>query len=510
MAGVLLAVETTDRLRPRPPAGGGGRGFSRSVINRSDRCSARRWHRILLSLLALAGLITPLTAQAVAAHVEVLDLTTHWSGLLALLVFVIAYAFVIGEESLRLRKSMPMLIGAGVIWVLVAVAYIQHGDTHTAEQVFRRGLEYYTELFLFLLAAMTYINAMGERGVFANLRLWLATRRYSLRSLYWIAGGLAFVISPLAENLTTALLLSTVIVAVGGSERRFVVAACINIVVAANAGGVFSPFGDVTTLLVWQRGMVELPQFFALLLPALVSWLVPALILSLSVPRGMPDVLPTPARLAQGGWPITALFVLTIALAVAFEQLLNLPAAVGMMTGLGMLKFYGYYLKRIGVREEPLGTATGAPGKYDVFRSLERAEWDTLMFLFGILLSVAGLAAMGYLLFASELLYGQLGPSTANIVVGLLSGLVENVPMMFTVLGMRPEMDLGQWLLVTFTTGAGGSLLSIGSAAGVAVMGQARGSYTFMAHLKWSWAIALGYFAGVWLHFVINAGLFEG
>lgn len=480
------------------------------MFNCCDGWPAQRWRHILLSLLALAGLGAPLSAQAVTAHVEVLDLTSHWSGLLALLVFVIAYVFVIGEEALRLRKSTPMLIAAGVIWVLVAVAYVQQGDVHTAEQVFRRGLEYYTELFLFLLAAMTYINAMGERGVFANLRRWLETRRYSLRTLYWIAGGLAFVISPLADNLTTALLLSTVIVAIAGNERRFVVAACINIVVAANAGGVFSPFGDVTTLLVWQRGMVELPQFFSLLLPALVSWLVPALILSLSVPRGMPAELAEPTRLAQGGWPITALFVLTIALAVAFEQLLKLPAAVGMMTGLGLLKFYGYYLKRVGVREEPLGTAVGAPGKYDVFRSLERAEWDTLMFLFGILLSVTGLAAMGYLLFASEMLYGQLGPTSANVIVGLLSALVENVPMMFTVLGMRPDMDLGQWLLVTFTTGAGGSLLSIGSAAGVAVMGQARGSYTFMAHLKWSWAIALGYFAGIGAHFVLNAGLCGG
>ena len=456
----------------------------------------------LLSFVLLLIALLPGPALAVTAHVEVLDLTGHWAGLMALAVFVVAYLFVIGEESLGMRKSMPALIGAGIIWFLVAWTYSQQGDTETAATVFRRGLEYYTELFLFLLAAMTYINALSERGVFATLRSWLTSRHYSLRSIYWVSGTLAFLISPVADNLTTALLMSTVVVSVGGNNRRFVALACINIVVAANAGGVFSPFGDVTTLLVWQRGLVEFQQFFTLTGPALVSWLIPAAILSLAVPGGMPTGKNEAVVIARGGGVIGMLFLLTIATAVAFEHYLRLPAAIGMMTGLGLLKLYGYALKRRGE------TLAGQPGRFDIFRSVARAEWDTLMFLFGILMSVSGLAAMGYLLFASDLMYGTLGPTTANILVGLLSAVVENVPMMFTVLGMRPEMELGQWLLVTLTTGIGGSLLSIGSAAGVAVMGQARGVYTFVAHLKWAWAIALGYVAGIWLHFMLNADTF--
>jgi Na+/H+ antiporter NhaD/arsenite permease-like protein len=464
--------------------------------------------RFLPAAFLVVFLLVPGAALAVAAHVEVLDLTGHWTGLLAIAVFVVAYFFVISEESLSLRKSKPALVSAGIIWFLVAWTYIQQGDIHTAEQVFRRGLEYYTELFLFLLAAMTYINAMSERGVFAIVRVWLASRHYSLKAIYWISGVLAFVISPLADNLTTALLMSTVIVSVGGGNRRFLTVGCINVVVAANAGGVFSPFGDVTTLLVWQRGLVEFQQFFALFAPSLVNWLVPAAILSFVVPEGMPAARRQRTEVAKGGGVITVLFVLTIASAVAFEHHLHLPAAIGMMTGLGLLKLYGYYLKRQGVQQEPGEEVSGHPGKFDIFRSLERAEWDTLMFLFGTLMSVSGLAAMGYLMLASEAMYGQLGTTPANILVGVLSALVENVPMMFSVLSMRPEMDLGQWLLVTLTTGAGGSLLSIGSAAGVAVMGQARGVYTFLAHLKWAWAIALGYAASIWVHFAVNAGAF--
>jgi Na+/H+ antiporter NhaD/arsenite permease-like protein len=456
----------------------------------------------------VASLLVPGPALAVAAQVEALDLTGHWTGLLALAVFAVAYVFVINEESFRLRKSKPVMVSAGIIWFLVAWTYVQQGDIHTAQQIFRRALEYYTELFLFLLAAMTYINAMGERGVFAVVRHWLASRQYSLKVIYWISGALAFVISPLADNLTTALLLATVIVSVGGGNRRFLTAGCINIVVAANAGGVFSPFGDVSTLLVWQRGVVEFQQFFVLFTPSLVNWLVPAAILSFVVPAAMPEARRERTEVAQGGGVISVLFLLTIASAVAFEHYLHLPAAIGMMTGLGLLKLYGYYLKRQGVQQELGAEVSGPPGKFDIFRSLERAEWDTLMFLFGILMSVSGLAAMGYLRVASGAMYGQLGATPANILVGVLSALVENVPMMFTVLGMRPEMDLGQWLLVTLTTGAGGSLLSIGSAAGVAVMGQARGAYTFRAHLKWAWAIALGYAAGIWVHFTVNAGAF--
>jgi CheY-like chemotaxis protein len=147
---------------------------------------------------------------------------------------------------------------------------------------------------------------------------------------------------------------------------------------------------------------------------------------------------------------------------------------------------------------------------FDLFISMTRAEWDTLMFFYGIILCVGGLGTLGYLAVASQLMYVDLGPTQANITVGLLSAVVDNIPVMFAVLAMQPAMDHGQWLLVTLTAGVGGSLLSIGSAAGVAVMGQARGIYTFFSHLKWTWAIALGYAASIRVHFLINARLFGG
>jgi Na+/H+ antiporter NhaD/arsenite permease-like protein len=139
----------------------------------------------------------------------------------------------------------------------------------------------------------------------------------------------------------------------------------------------------------------------------------------------------------------------------------------------------------------------------DIFALLEKIEWDTLLFFYGVLLGVGGLGALGYLALTSELLYVHLGATTANVLVGLLSALIDNVPVMFAVLQMSPTMTHGEWLLVTLTTGVGGSLLATGSAAGIALMGQARGVYTFGAHLRWTWAIALGFVASIAVHLVL-------
>ena len=142
--------------------------------------------------------------------------------------------------------------------------------------------------------------------------------------------------------------------------------------------------------------------------------------------------------------------------------------------------------------------------KFDFFRKISKAEWDTLLFFFGVILSVGGLGFIGYLSLMSEILYEGMGPTIANAIVGVLSAIVDNIPVMFAVITMRPEMSIDQWLLVTLTTGVGGSLLSIGSAAGVALMGQARGYYTFFGHLKWTPVIFLGYIASIYAHVAMS------
>ncbi|PID43353.1 MAG: sodium:proton antiporter [Gammaproteobacteria bacterium] len=445
-----------------------------------------------------------------------LDLTATWMGILAVILFAFAYALVIGEEYLHLRKSKPVMVAAGIIWVLVAISFNQHGDIHSVNDLVQHNILEYAELLLFLLAAMTYVNTMEERNIFAALRAFLVSKGFSLRTIFWITGMLAFAISPIADNLTTALVMAAVVLAVARDNAQFVSLGCINIVVAANAGGAFSPFGDITTLMVWQKGMVHFSEFFALLIPSIVNWFVPAFILSLFLPKGTPSSNNEEVQIKKGGFVVIALFLGTITMAVTFHSFLHLPSMVGMMTGMGILNLYGYFLKinpdgnDPGFQEEATepdndGRVTGREIlKFDIFQQLQRAEWDTLMFFYGVVLCVGGLSAFGYLNLISHLMYEQMGATWANILVGVLSSIVDNIPVMFAVLTMLPDMNVNQWLLVTLTAGVGGSMLSIGSAAGVALMGQARGVYTFFTHLKWSWAIVLGYMASIYTHMLLS------
>ena len=465
---------------------------------------------LLLTVASL--LLTGMAPALVAAETghQPLDLTSDVVGWTAVALFVLAYAFVMAEEFTHLRKSKPVILAAGIIWGMIGYVYAAHGMSELAEQAIRHNFLEYAELMLFLLVAMTYINAMDERLIFDALRAWLIKKGFGLRTLFWLTGFLAFFISPVADNLTTALLMCAVVMAVGGSNTRFVSLGCINIVVAANAGGAFSPFGDITTLMVWQKGVVDFSTFFVLFVPSMVNYLVPAAIMHFAIPNGQPETNDETVDMKRGARRIMILFLFTIATAVSFHNFLGLPPVIGMLTGLAYLQFFGYFLKKteIIVTDETEGRM-GEVVPFDIFNRIARAEWDTLLFFYGVVLCVGGLGFLGYLSLVSEFMYGQWSATAANVAVGVLSAIIDNIPVMFAVLTMNPDMSLGQWLLVTLTAGAGGSMLSIGSAAGVALMGQARGMYTFFGHLKWTPVIALGYAASIVCHLWINEAYFN-
>ena len=472
-----------------------------------------------ISCFSILFLLLPVSAEASssAGANDWLDLTAHPVGLFSLALFIFAYLMVVCEECSQMRKSKPVILAAGIIWGMIAYQYSSVGLNDAAINAFRHNILEFTELFLFLLVAMTYVNAMDERQIFMTLRSWLVHKGCSYRLLFWITGGLSFVLSPVIDNLTTALVMCAVVLAVGKDNRKFVSIACVNIVVAANAGGAFSPFGDITTLMVWQKGVVEFNNFFLLFIPSLVNFLVPAAIMHFFVPVGTPEAVNGRVQLRRGAYIVIALFGCTIATAVTFHSALHMPPMLGMMTGLAYLQFYGYYLKKTHI-ETPQDTPDygtvddvmqqGHKVKrkpFDIYGRLAHAEWDTLLFFYGVVLCVGGLGFIGYLSMLSEHIYVDLGPTTANILIGFMSAIVDNIPVMFAVLTMHPDMPLGQWLLVTLTAGVGGSMLSIGSAAGVALMGQAHGIYTFFTHLKWTPVIMLGYAASIITHIWINA-----
>ena len=462
-------------------------------------------------LFCLAGL-----AIASEAGESPINLTRHPLALINVGIFAIAYILVMMEEYTKMRKSKPVLLCAGIIWGSIAWLYMGSDKSHLVLDSLEETLLEYAELLLFLLVAMTYINAMEERRLFLVLKEWLVKQKLSLRNLFWITGLLSFFISPFADNLTTALLMASVVIAVGGSNRSFVCLSCINIVVAANAGGAFSPFGDLTTLMVWQSEILSFDQFFVLFIPSLVSFIIPACFMQFFIPIAAADHSPEKIELKRGAFRIIFLFFLTILTAVCFHSFFDLPPAVGMMVGLSYLQFFGYYLrmslprsiakkaKRAHVTPDQF-IRMGHIVPFDVFNPIARAEWDTLMFFYGIVMCIGGLSFIGYLEALSLVTYSEFGPTIANILIGLFSAVLDNIPVMFAVLQMNPEMNDTQWLLVTLTAGIGGSLLATGSAAGVALLGHAKGSYTFFHHLQWLPVIAAGYFAAAATHLFIQS-----
>ena len=428
-----------------------------------------------------------------------MDLTTSYVGYISLSIFVLAYALVMIEEFSHLRKSKPVIISAALIWGIIAFYFSSVPGLHSekVEKALEHNILEFAELFLFLLSAMTYINALQERNVFDVVRYKLISRGFNFRQLFILTGVFTFFLSPIADNLTTALVMCSVLLACGKGNVKFLSLGCINIVVAANAGGAFSPFGDITTLMVWQAGIVEFSAFFKLFIPSVVNYVIPAAIMYFFIPNEMPNVSSEEIKIKRGGKVIIFLGLFTIFSAVSFHNFLHLPPMLGMMFGLGLLGLFSFYLK-VTYNEKY------DEEKFDFLRKISRVEWDTLLFFFGVVLSVGGLGFIGYLGLISNFLYVGLGATYANVLVGILSAIVDNIPVMFAVITMNPPMPTEQWLLVTLTTGVGGSLLSIGSAAGVALMGQARGHYTFFGHMKWTPVIFIGYIVSIYVYMLLS------
>jgi len=421
-------------------------------------------------------------------------------------IFVVAYYFIAMEDKYEINKAKPALFAGTFIFILIgvyiAMEFPSVGHVPSPQQV---HLEHEIEtliyeiagIFFFLYVAMTYIEAMIDRHVFLALRYNLVSKGYDYKKLFWLTGLLAFFISPVADNLTTALILSTVLITIDKENKNFIVPSAINIVVAANAGGAWSPFGDITTLMVWVDGKGEFVEFLYLFPASFLGWVVTAFLLSRFVPNGNPPFAEGEkvTHILPGGKIIIGLFALTIASAVLSHQLLHLPAMWGMMFGLAILKLYIYKMgKETRVDEE----GHVCP-KVNVFTFISNIENDTLLFFFGILAAVGGLHFLGFLEYFTTL-YSQFGATVVNIGVGFLSAVVDNVPVMSAVLKSSPDMGAdaqAQWMLVTMTAGIGGSLISFGSAAGVGVMGKLHGVYTFSSHMKLAWTVLVGYIVSV-------------
>jgi len=424
-------------------------------------------------------------------NIETPDLTMTWLGMSSLLIFAIGYYFVAAEEKYSIDKAKPALFIGTFMFMLIAIYYALNGlNLDLVNNEVNHLILEISGIFFFLFVAMTYIESLIHMNVFDKLKYKLITKGYTYRKLFWVTGFIAFFLSPIADNLTTALILATVLITIERKRKDFLVPGAINIVVAANAGGAWSPFGDITTLMAWTAGKGTFTDFMYLFPAAIIGYIVTAFLLSRFVPNTTPEVdlsKEIEPKMAEGSKIVMALGVITIATAVISHQVLHLPAMWGMMFGLALLKVYSYKLK-----------LTYGKDHFNIFNSISKIETNTLLFFFGILAAVGALYFIGWLALAAQVYNPSvLGPTLSNIGVGFLSAIVDNIPVMSAVLKANPVMGLDQWMLVTLTAGIGGSMISFGSAAGVGVMGKLHGIYTFGSHMKYAWTIVIGYFVSI-------------
>jgi Na+/H+ antiporter NhaD/arsenite permease-like protein len=447
-------------------------------------------------ILILSTLTTGLFASGggeAAAHATG-SLTGTWIGIISFIIFLVGYYFIATEEKYHINKANPALFIGTFMFMLIGFYFTINGlDTHPLHDEVKHLILEIAEIFFFLFVAMTFIETLIERNVFEVMKFNLISKGSSYKKLFWLTGTLAFFISPVADNLTTALILSTVLYTIDKENKDFLVPGAINIVVAANAGGAWSPFGDITTLMAWTAEKGAFTDFLYLFPASFLGWVVTGILLSKFVPSGEPHfdaaTMPRP-DLKDGAIVVVWLGVATISFAVLGHQFFHIPAMWGMMFGLSLLKLFAYMMK-----QRPTQTT------FDVYGSMRHVENDTLLFFFGILAAVGALHFLGFLDYIVDL-YGVIGNTAGNIAVGFLSAIVDNVPVMSAILKANPEMGLDQWMLVTMTAGVGGSMISFGSAAGVGVMGRMKGIYTFSAHMKYAWTILVGYVISVIIWYI--------
>jgi NhaD family Na+/H+ antiporter len=416
--------------------------------------------------------------------------------LLLIAVFVLAYAAITLEHQVRVNKSAPALIGAAVLWTLYAVHL---GDTGVVMTHLNASLVTTAQIVFFLMGAMTIVEVIDAHHGFDVITQRIRTKRLS--SLMWLVGAVTFFLSALLDNLTTAIVMVSLMKKLlSKQEDRWFFAGII--VIAANAGGAWSPIGDVTTTMLWIGGQVSaLGIVQALLLPSIVAAVVPLGITAWML-RGQSVQAPAIANALQDkpteGGLMLALGLGLLLLVPVFKTLTGLPPFLGMLLGLGLLWLASDWLHKSKAPEDK--------AHLSLAHSLSRIDMASLTFFMGILLAVAVLEHAHILQGLATWLNDSVGRQDFIVLlIGLASAVVDNVPLVAASMGMYSladyPMDSFLWEFIAFCAGTGGSVLIIGSAAGVAAMGLEK--IDFFWYVKRISGLALlGYFAGAFTYIV--------
>jgi Na+/H+ antiporter NhaD/arsenite permease-like protein len=408
---------------------------------------------------------------------------------LALVLFVGGYVIITFEHQLKTHKAPTALLLGVVLWFLVTLngmvgEPLAHELEGAAAEIFG--------IIIFLLAAMTLVEVLTHYQFFDYVRVELSRRGLRDRQQFIVIGVVTFLLSPVIDNLTTTIVMITVAQRFFRGQNLLVMATAI--IVFANAGGAWSPIGDITTLMLWLAGkFTAVEVILNILLPALTHALVAGALLLRQIKDDTPDSTEDlPITFTRGEFIVIALALASFGLPLLVSQL-GLPPYMGLLAGLGIVWIVTGVLAQVSERETHL-TA-------DIERFLRNVDIPSLKFFIGILLAVAALDALGVLAIISQLLLGS-NPGSERIIIGnsalgILSAVVDNVPLTALAIDLVPGTNAQLWTLLAYCVGTGGSLLIIGSAAGVIAMGMIR-ELTSIAYMRIATvAVFLAYIAGI-------------
>lgn len=418
--------------------------------------------------------------------------------IVATIIFILAYIGIALEHPLKVSKTAIALSTGGILWVLVAFSDAQHFKSeisHAGSEIFG--------LVMFLFAAMSLVEILLHYRFFDIIRGKLFMLKVSDRQQFFIILSIAFLLSAVIDNLTTTIVMIQIARKFLRNQTLLITAA--GVVIAANAGGAFSPIGDVTTLMLWLAGKFgAIDIIIKGFLPSLALVTVSGLLLSRRITRSTPDLTnEIVTKLHKSEKLIITLAFSSFALPL-IANFLGLPPYLGLLTGLGIVWAAIETLRHIRPQYTLLSSSI------DEF--LKRTDISSRMFFIGILLSVSALNTLGVLNFASETLYGEspsdLRITVSNITLGIFSAIVDNIPLTAIAIDILNTNIQSLWVLLAITVGTGGSLLVIGSAAGIVAMGMVK-ELTFGKYIQVAFLPALiGFIAavGVWSiqYFVFN------
>ena len=417
---------------------------------------------------------------------------------LLIAVFVLTYAAITLEHQLKLNKSAPALLGAGVLWSLYA---LHLGDNQALTQHLNESLVGTAQIIFFLMGAMTIVEVIDAHNGFEVITRRIRTQRLS--TLMWLVGTVTFFLSSVLDNLTTAIVMVSLMKKLlqERDDRLFFAGI---IVIAANAGGAWSPIGDVTTTMLWIGGQVTaLGIMKMLILPSVVAALIPLTITAwllrgraVNAPAQRTD--PVSKSAAFEGQLMFTLGLGILLLVPVFKTTTGLPPFMGILLGLGVLWLVGDLLHKSKVEEDK--------AHLTLAHAMSRIDLSSLTFFIGILLSVAVLEHTHILSDLAQWLNDKVGRlDLIVLLIGFASAVVDNVPLVAASMGMYSMTDYPPdsfiWEFIAFCAGTGGSMLIIGSAAGVAAMGLEK--INFFWYLKHISGLALaGYLAGALVYVV--------